>query len=165
MALALAIGKDENTGNDVEFVERTIVFTDIVRSTEFADRNGDLDIVAASFAGEVVKGVGDGSMIVFADPHDAVAAAIELQRLAIRADIPLRVGADYGLVAPFRNDYIGLVANVAARLTNLANEHEILLSQRVADAANLPGRCRPRAVRGLAVRTKVRSICVREGRS
>ena len=71
---------------------RTVVFTDIVGSTEYVRRVGDeqgrttireLEEQAASLAtdhgGRVVKNLGDGSLVSFGSNSSAIAFAIDLQ--------------------------------------------------------------------------------------
>ena len=160
--------------SEVELVERTIAFTDLVESTPLAEREGDLELLrqlrilkyltrisTRSWGGEVVKDVGDGNMLAFEQAAPAVSAAIEIQRQGLKVGLPLRVGADHGLIAQVDGDYIGLVANVAARLTMLGAAGEVSLSGRVVRIAKLGGRCVPTRVRGLRRRVPVRTLVVR----
>jgi class 3 adenylate cyclase len=153
-------------------VERTIVFSDVVGSTAYAVVDGDerLDDLLdrhdrivhdaiTDACGHVVKNVGDGATIAFRRAHDAIETAIEIQRRAIAAAILLRIGADHGVVlAVGDHDYRGLVANVAARLTMSAGAGQIVLSDRVARAANFAGPTQPCVVRGVRGRQRVRTL-------
>jgi class 3 adenylate cyclase len=159
-----------------EHVVRTIMFTDVIGSTSYADENGDdsyallLDehdrIVRAAAlvaGGQFVKTTGDGAMLAFEDAASAITAAIDLQRRSIMAQIPLRVGADHGLIVECPGgDYRGLVANIAARLTMLADAGEVKVTDRVARAARLVGRTRPCSIRGVHTRQRVRTLTVRK---
>lgn len=154
---------------------RTIVFTDVVGSTSYADANGDesyaglLDVhddlvrsTVEAAGGQFVKTIGDGAMLAFEDAAAAVGAAIEIQRRSIAAGIPLRAGADHGpIVVCAEGDYRGLVANIAARLTMLAGAGEVKVTDRVARAAHLAGATRLCAIRGVNVRQRVRTLTVR----
>src|SRR5258708_3566397 len=71
----------------------TVLFTDVVGSTSFFERNGDTaglvmihrhDEMAAraiqQYEGTVVKTIGDSAMAEFPDPGSAVRAAVEIER-------------------------------------------------------------------------------------
>src|SRR6059036_2347355 len=73
--------------------ERTVLFTDIVGSTNYFDRFGDtagllllhrhdncVSSAVAEFEGTVIKTIGDSVMAEFPHPLFAVRAAIEIQR-------------------------------------------------------------------------------------
>ena len=74
-------------------VERTFMFTDIVRSTNLVEALGDeawghlirwhdeqLRSQFAAHRGEVVKAIGDGFFVAFQGPGDALACAVAIQR-------------------------------------------------------------------------------------
>src|SRR6202166_2166925 len=80
----------------------TVLFTDVVGSTSFFERNGDTaglvmihrhDEVAASaiqqFDGKVVKTIGDSAMAEFPDPGSAVRAAVEIERRFLKLNLTL----------------------------------------------------------------------------
>jgi len=155
-------------------VVRTIVFTDVVGSTEVAAQHGDVELLrlierhdelvaisASAWHGDTIKSTGDGAMLAFDRASFAATCAIQIQRLALTSEVPLRVGIDYGPVTRcLETDYRGLVVNVASRLAGLAQPGEILLTERAARAASLPGPTTPRPIRGLPSRLRVRSIAV-----
>lgn len=160
-----------------EAVVRSIVFTDVVGSTSVAACEGDHELLRllerhdrlvtlniSAWCGEAVKSTGDGAMLAFDRPAFAVTSAIHIQRQAITAGVPLCIGIDHGPVTPVADtDYRGLVVNVASRLSDLAGTGEILLTERVARAALLPGPTRPRPVSGLPARLRVRTLAVTRG--
>jgi predicted ATPase/class 3 adenylate cyclase len=96
--------------------------------------------------GNVVKMIGDGMHAAFADPLDALHAALDFQRslgsieaehgLAIRARCGLHAGVDQQR----DNDYFGNAVNRAARITDAAHGGQVLVSQAVATlvAGRLP---------------------------
>src|SRR5947208_14213916 len=84
----------------------TILFTDLVASTETMERLGDeraeeqrrahfrlVRDAAAAHGGRTVKSLGDGLMIVFASAIEAVAAAAAIQR-AVAKTLDRSTGAD-----------------------------------------------------------------------
>jgi len=123
-----------------------VVFTDLVGFTQFTAESGDeaaMRILAAqdrivrprlSGGARIVKELGDGLMLFFADPCDAVATMLDvLDGFSAAADadeLPLwvRIGAHWG--APKRRglDLIGHDANVAARIVDVASPGELLVS-------------------------------------
>ena len=128
----------------------TFLFTDIEGSTrlweEEPERMHDAlarhDAIArtsvADHRGTVVKTTGDGVHAVFADPLDALAAALRLQfALAdpgATGGIALRVrcGLHAGVDSRRDNDFYGNAVNRAARVMSAAHGGQILLSHAVA---------------------------------
>src|SRR4029453_17999316 len=83
----------------------TLLFTDLVNSTELLQRVGDeraqcifqahhrlLKVTAAAHGGQEVKWLGDGLMTVFASAADAIRAAVAMQQAARRRAAGKRVG-------------------------------------------------------------------------
>jgi class 3 adenylate cyclase len=126
----------------------TFVFTDVAGSTQLYADSGDArafrlvrehldalhDVIALS-RGAVVKTIGDAVMAVFADPRDAVDAALQLGAAA--APLELRIGMHRGpcivMRANERLDYAGASVSLAARVAHAAGAGEILLTAAVAD--------------------------------
>src|SRR5438105_1388147 len=127
----------------------TVVFTDLVGSTELRAEVGDeraddvrrlldraqADAVVAR-GGVVVKGLGDGLMASFGSAADAVAAAIAIQqaayaykRTAIDIDIAVRVGLSSGDVVWEDGDCFGAPVIEAARLCAAATGGQILVTE------------------------------------
>src|SRR5687768_1701430 len=93
----------------------TLLFTDLVGSTELHDRLGDdaVDILrrehfrllrdaVLAADGREVKRTGDGMMAVFASATDAVACAVAIQQAVTAADdtaLSVRVGLNAGEVS------------------------------------------------------------------
>jgi len=124
----------------------TLVFTDLVGSTELRSRLGDdradalrrehdelVGNLVVRHGGVVVKGLGDGIMAAFAAPSAAVAAAGDIQRGIERrnttANVPLalRVGVSAGEVRVEADDVFGTAVVEAARLCNAAQANQVLM--------------------------------------
>ncbi len=121
------------------------MFTDISGFTRCAAAEGDGAAVALlgrhdaavvpsvrAWKGRIVKRLGDGLMIVFDSPVDAVEAALAMQRAAARRrGLRLRIGIHAGAARVRDGDLIGHDVNVAARIGARARGGTILVSDRV----------------------------------
>jgi predicted ATPase/class 3 adenylate cyclase len=96
--------------------------------------------------GAVVKTTGDGIHAAFADPLDAVLAAVDLQRALAGMDadghlaLRVRCGMNAGVVERRGDDFFGSAVNRAARIMSAAHGGQVLLSQAMAEsvAGRLP---------------------------
>jgi predicted ATPase len=94
----------------------------------------------------VVKTTGDGIHAAFADPLDAVLAAVDLQRALAGMDadghlaLRVRCGMNAGVVERRGDDFFGSAVNRAARIMSAAHGGQVLLSQAMAEsvAGRLP---------------------------
>jgi adenylate cyclase len=124
----------------------TLVFTDIVNSTPFAEAVGDgvwAETVADHEAairqatcaegGTVVKFLGDGSMLAFESARAAVRTAIAIQVGTASAAFAVRIGIHSGEVMRTENDLLGLTVNKAARVASAASEGQIMISSTTRD--------------------------------
>ena len=138
------------TGRTATAAERevgTVVFTDIVGSTDEAVRTGDPrwrevldgldDFVAIEVhrnGGTTVKQTGDGHLMTFLRPSAAVHAADTIVRGARAFGVRLRAGIHAGEFERRRAvDITGVTVHVAARIASLAGPDEIMLSRTVVD--------------------------------
>jgi class 3 adenylate cyclase len=130
-----------------ESATRTVVFTDMVGSTDLFDRLGDeaamavvrahdsvVRDLAAVHGGRTVKHTGDGFLLSFASPSSAVRFAIDLQRrLAHPADATpgpvIRIGINTGEPLAEGGDLYGAAVLVASRLCDRAAAASILVSE------------------------------------
>jgi class 3 adenylate cyclase len=126
-----------------------IVFADLAGYTRLTEELGDevaaasatrlaaiADEVAQRHHGRLVKLLGDGVMLHFSDPPDAVAAAIAIRDAMGPAGLPAaHIGIDAGAVIRREADYFGRTVNVAARLASVAGAGEILVSASLVTAA------------------------------
>jgi len=129
---------------------RTVMFTDIVGSTEMTTRLGDsaaLELVRAhdalvrrgleAYGGREVKHTGDGIMASFDKVANAVRAAAEIQRgfAAFNADasesLSVRIGVHAGEPVEDHNDLFGATVQFAARLCSEAEGDGIVVSELV----------------------------------
>jgi class 3 adenylate cyclase/cyclopropane fatty-acyl-phospholipid synthase-like methyltransferase len=127
----------------------TILFTDIVNSTELMMKIGDeraqqifnahrkvLQEALAANGGQEVKWDGDGLMAAFTSAADGVRCAIAIQRGARRLTaghrLEVRAGLNVGEALPEEADYFGIPVVVAKRLCDLAEGGQILCSALVA---------------------------------
>ena len=124
----------------------TVVFTDIVGSTERAAQLGDqrwrglLDshdsVVRRQlerFQGKEVNTAGDGFLATFDGPGRAIHCAIAI-RDAVRAlAIDVRVGVHTGEVEVRGDDVAGLAVHIGARVAHTAAASEVLVSSTVKD--------------------------------
>ncbi len=133
-------------GDDATSAEMTVVFTDLEGFTPFTAEYGDeaaLMLLAEHhrastpivrrWGGRVVKRLGDGLMLVFADPESAVAAAIEMVP-TVPAPLRLRAGIHVGQAMVTADDLIGHVVNIAARVTDQAAGGQVLITDQVRQA-------------------------------
>jgi len=153
----------------------TVVFTDIEGFTSFTEAQGDeaasalvnrhhqqVGPVIRGRGGRVTKRMGDGMLITFPEPEAAVLCALEMVE-ATADPLRLRAGMHAGDVVVTRDDVLGHVVNVAARVTEAAEGGEVLVTSVVQDAAeDLPGiewgPLEQRPFRGLAEPVKVCTV-------
>lgn len=123
-----------------------VVFTDLEGFTSYTSANGD-DAAIALLAdhhrvvgpvvrgrgGRVVKRLGDGLMLSFPVPEAAVLAAVELVEVSPEP-LRLRAGVHVGAAVITRDDVIGHVVNVAARVTEAAKGGQVLATTEVREA-------------------------------
>jgi class 3 adenylate cyclase len=124
----------------------TLLFTDIVRSTERAAQLGDerwrelLSLhddaahrVTATFGGRIVKTTGDGVLATFDGPRRAIRASAALRRELRRIGHDVRSGIHTGEVERRDEDVSGIAVHIGARVMAAAGEGEILVSRTVRD--------------------------------
>ncbi|MCA1841631.1 MAG: AAA family ATPase, partial [Actinobacteria bacterium] len=129
-----------------------ILFTDLVGSTEVLDRLGDdaaeelrrahfslLRGAVADAEGTEVKSLGDGLMVTFASPVQAVACAVAMQQAIAEHNrtepgrtLQVRVGLHVGDPVRAEDDVHGTAVVVAKRLCDRAKGGQILASDLVA---------------------------------
>ena len=127
---------------------RTVLFTDIVGSTERAATLGDRawgDLLARHHAqvraalrasgGREMDTAGDGFFATFARPTDALACAAEIVRGMAPLGLQVRVGLHAGEVETRDGKAAGITVHTAARLMAAAGPDEVLASATVRELA------------------------------
>ncbi|MBI3824978.1 MAG: alpha/beta fold hydrolase [Candidatus Rokubacteria bacterium] len=130
----------------------TILFTDIVGSTQRAAELGDqrwrelLDehdaVVRAEvvrFRGKLIKTTGDGARATFDGPTRAIEAARTIARAARGLDLQIRAGLHTGECELGGEDVGGIAVHIAARIAALADAGEVVVSRTVKDLAGGSG--------------------------
>jgi class 3 adenylate cyclase len=124
----------------------TMMFTDIVGSTDLAASVGDLRwgaILAEHnrvvreqldrFRGREVKTTGDGFLAVFDGPARAIRSAKAISTAAHDAGVEVRAGLHTGEVELMERDLGGIAVHIAARVSAQAGAREVLVSSTVKD--------------------------------
>ena len=138
--------------HDPDRVLSTILFTDIVASTQLAATLGDnrwrnlLDAhdretrrQIERFGGHVVKTTGDGVMATFDQPRNAVHAASALRQALLVHGVEVRAGIHTGEIELRDSDIGGIAVNIASRVDGLAQAGEVLVSRTVVDVVTGSG--------------------------
>jgi adenylate cyclase len=87
-------------------------------------------------AGRPVKWLGDGVMLHFPDPGQAVVGALEMVGALAEAGLPpAHVGLHAGPVIFQEGDYYGATVNLASRIAERAGPGQVFVSEAVVDAA------------------------------
>jgi class 3 adenylate cyclase len=124
----------------------TVLFTDIVGSTEHAARLGDRqwrDLLANHDAlartevlrlrGGLVKTTGDGVLATFDGPGRAIRCACAIRDSARTLGIDLRAGLHTGEIELIGDDVAGIAVHIGARVSAQAGVGEVLVSSTVKD--------------------------------
>lgn len=138
-------------------VTKTLVFTDIVTSTDLVGVIGDQaweellhwhdDLVrgiVVNHRGEVVSHTGDGFFAAFAEPADALEAAVAIQRRLTEhrrehGFAPsVRIGLHHVEVTEDGADYRGQGVHAASRIAGIAGGEEIVISSPTLEALGAP---------------------------
>ena len=133
-------------GGDDDRVLATVLFTDIVSSTERAGQLGDrgwTDVLdrhdemarrhVERFRGRLVKFTGDGVLATFDGPARAVRCAAALRDVAGELGVDVRAGLHTGEVEMRGDDIGGIAVHIAQRICSAAGSREILTSSTVKD--------------------------------
>ena len=124
----------------------TVLFTDIVGSTEKAAEMGDeqwLDLLQVHdrltaehierFRGEMIKHTGDGILATFDGPARAVTCGLRLSRAMQQLGIAIRVGMHTGEIQKRNGQTGGIAVHIAARVMSHAQDGDVAVSSTVKD--------------------------------
>jgi class 3 adenylate cyclase len=154
-----ALGRDEEvldeieeflTGtrqeHEIDRVLKTIMFTDIVGSTERAVSMGDqrwhevLDAHDSAVRGELeqfhgqeVKTIGDGFLAAFDGPARAIRCAQAITAKAEDLGLEVRAGLHTGECEARGDDLAGIAVHIGARVGDLAGPNEVIVTSTVRD--------------------------------
>jgi class 3 adenylate cyclase len=132
-------------------VRRYFAFVDLCGFTSLTDEDGvEHAVVALSTFRAVVreragwrgvrvaKWLGDGVMLVATEPRPLVDAVLRMEHALDQRGcaLPIHGGIAAGRVILFEgDDYVGRAVNLAARLCDVADPHQILITASLYDAA------------------------------
>ena len=137
-------------GRDSGF--RTVVFTDIVGSTEYVRSVGDeagravvreleqkVAGLASDHGGRVIKNMGDGSLVSFGSNSAAISFALDVQDECSDGPMMLRVGMAAGEPIEEDGDIHGTVVAHASRIGDLGDAGEVIVADSVRQLASGKG--------------------------
>lgn len=149
---------------DPDSVVGAILFSDLVGFTEYNGAVGDAaaltlldrqteivtDVIGRCPQARLVKELGDGLMLWFGVPADAVTCALAIletvacDRAANTFPLAVRMGAHHGPAIARGDDLVGQAVNIAARICDLAGPGELLVSDElIAACQHLPSAAQP----------------------
>jgi class 3 adenylate cyclase len=139
-------GIREQSSFNLERVLATVLFTDIVDSTNRLAQIGDHswrslldehDRIARrtveKYRGHLVKTTGDGILATFDGPGRAIRCALDFEAAATQIGLPSRSGLHAGEVEIRDKDIGGIAVHAAARVMALSRPGEVLVSRVVMD--------------------------------
>jgi pimeloyl-ACP methyl ester carboxylesterase len=118
---------------DPDQVLATVMFTDIVSSTEHAARLGDrrwqelisdhdrlTESRVADYRGRMIRTTGDGAFAAFDGPARAIRCALSVVEGAHRLELDIRAGVHTGECQLAGDDLAGVTVHIGARIADLA---------------------------------------------
>ncbi len=133
-------------GSGAERILATVLFTDIVGSTDRAAQLGDRrwrDLLERHdqrvrtqierFRGREVNTVGDGFVATFDSPGRAIECALAIRESLDILDIGIRAGIHTGEIEVRGDDVAGMAVHIGARVSALAGPGQVLVSSTVKD--------------------------------
>lgn len=136
----------ERSGAEPDRVLATVLFTDIVSSTERMSEIGDRrwrELIEAHnmislreighFRGRAIKNTGDGFLATFDGPARAIRCARAMGEALKQLGLEMRAGLHTGECEIIGDDMGGIAVHTGARVSALAGTGEILVSSTVKD--------------------------------
>jgi class 3 adenylate cyclase len=133
-------------GPDPDRVLATVLFTDVVGSTETATRVGDrawrsllerhhqvVRRALARWRGREIETAGDGFLATFDGPARAIRCAVAASEGIRDLGLQIRAGLHTGEVEIAGGDVRGIAVHIGSRVAGLAGPGEVLVSRTVAD--------------------------------
>jgi class 3 adenylate cyclase len=127
----------------------SIMFTDIVGSTQFFEQHGDIDgrimlarhnsllfPIVSQYSGKIIKTIGDAIMATFDNAGQAVECACDMQRtlhqhncdITKESRIHIKIGINSGRALQEQSDVYGDEVNLAARIVSKCRGDQLLIS-------------------------------------
>jgi class 3 adenylate cyclase len=136
----------EQLPRQLDRILSTVLFTDIVGSTDTAARVGDTRwrVVLAQheetakreverYRGRLINTTGDGILAIFDGPARAVRCARAIAEAVRPLGLEIRAGCHTGEIELAGNDILGIAVNISARIAALADSSQVLVSSTVKD--------------------------------
>ena len=122
-------------------VLRSVLFTDIVDSTKLALELGDRKWIEVLedhrqmivdtlvlFKGKIIKDTGDGFLMVFDTPSQALAFSKQMVKAVENSPVDIRCGIHTAEIEESQEDVRGINVHIAARIMDYADRNEIVIS-------------------------------------
>jgi pimeloyl-ACP methyl ester carboxylesterase len=155
-----------------ERILKTVMFTDIVGSTEKLSATGDahwrhqldahdkaVDWLLEKYGGHRAKHTGDGVFALFDGPTKAARCALDLVPALAARGITIRAGLHIGECERRGEEWSGMAVHVGARIGAIAGPNEVLASRTVRDLSAGSGltfeSIGPQRLKGLPEETEV----------
>ena len=133
-------------GSDADRVLATVMFSDIVSSTERAAGMGDRrwrdeldrhdELVRAQLrahGGREIKTTGDGFLALFDAPARAIRCAVAIREKLRAVGVDVRIGLHSGEVELRGSDVGGIAVNIGARVAAVGSAGDVVVSSTVRD--------------------------------
>ncbi|MCW2662843.1 MAG: hydrolase [Mycobacterium sp.] len=163
-----------------ERVLKTVLFTDIVSSTELLSARGDarwrhqldahdklVDSILMKYSGSRVKHTGDGVFALFDGSTKAAGCGLELVPALASRGISIRAGIHVGECERRGGEWSGMAVHIGARIGAMAGPDEVLTSRTVRDLSAGSGlhfeSLGLRQLKGLVEETEVFRVTKRTG--